>query len=204
MLPLPFVTTHGQPLKVPAPFNHVSFRRHNRNQPERTQLAQRQLPYAVCDLIRARFAGERPDDLSPTNNIVLRLTGDTVPVNQRKAYSGIIGSDPCATFRLARKNSATIRKIDNRRWQRSGTRKFFVAIHCEIKATQFWDKGNRAHQLAHGYDTAAAEYCRHSRQSVRSGAGLQPRARLAAPMAKTSFHWRNNVRYAEMSELQGS
>src|SRR5437899_1409800 len=77
MLPLPFVTTHGQPLKVPAPFNHVSFRRHNRNQPERTQLAQRQLPYAVCDLIRARFAGERPDDLSPTNNIVLRFTCDT-------------------------------------------------------------------------------------------------------------------------------
>src|SRR5213595_3509775 len=84
MLPLPFVTTHGQPLKVPAPFNHVSFRRHNRNQPERTQLAQRQLPYAVCDLIRARFAGERPDDLSPTNNIVLRFTCDTVPVNQRR------------------------------------------------------------------------------------------------------------------------
>src|SRR5206468_3495166 len=115
-------------------------------------------------------------------------------VNQRKAYSSIIGSDPCATFRLARKNSATIRKIDNRRRQPTAAGKFFVAIHCEIKFSRFWNKRNGAHQLAHGYDTATAEYCRHSRQSVRSGDGLQPRARLAAPMAKTSFHWRNSVR----------
>ncbi len=99
---------------------------------------------------------------------MLRLALDPVPVNQCEAYSGIIGSDPRAAFGLARKNSATIRKIDNRRRQRSGTRKFFVAIHCEIKPTQFWDKGNRAHQLAQGYDTAATEYCRHSRQSVGS------------------------------------
>src|SRR5213592_3449251 len=113
MLPLPFVTTHGQPLKVPAPFNHVSFRRHNRNQPERTQLAQRQLPYAVCDLIRARFAGERPDDLSPTNNIVLRFTCDTVPVNQRETNTGIIRRNPCAACRLAWENGATNPDIDN-------------------------------------------------------------------------------------------
>src|SRR6266853_127641 len=96
--------------------------------------------------------------------------------------------------KTSRQNGATLRKIDNRRRQRGGARKFFVPIHREIKPTQFWDKGNRAHQLAHGYDTAATEYCRHSRQSVRSDDGLQPRARLAAPMAKTSFHWRNNVR----------
>src|SRR6266581_6570515 len=71
---------------------------------------------------------------------MLRLALDPVPVNQCEAYSGIIGSDPRAAFGLARKNSATIRKIDNRRRQRSGTRKFFVAIHCEIKPTQFGTK----------------------------------------------------------------
>src|SRR5437660_12729773 len=81
-----------------------------------------------------------------------------------------------------------IRKIDNRRWQRSGTRKFFVAIHREIKPTQVWDKGNRAHQLAHGYDTAATEYCRHSRQSVRSGVlGLAPRATNRDNSASSCF-----------------
>src|SRR5205814_7160682 len=45
--------------------------------------------------------------------------------------------------------------------------------HCEIKPTQFWDKGNRAHQLAHGYDTAATEYCRHGWDSKRPP-GLHP------------------------------
>src|SRR5438034_11320435 len=104
---------------------------------------------------------------------MLRLTPDAVPVDQRETNTGVIRRDPRAAFRLARKNSPTIRKIDNRRWQRSGTRKFFVAIHREIKPTQVWDKGNRAHQLAHGYDTAATEYCRHGWDSKRPP-GLHP------------------------------
>jgi len=73
MLPLPFVITRGQPLKVPPPFGHASFRRQDRNQSEGTQLAQRECHYASSELIGAAFFLERANDLSATSDIVSRL-----------------------------------------------------------------------------------------------------------------------------------
>jgi len=73
MLQLPFVIRRGQPLKVPPPFGHASFRRQDRNQSEGTQLAQRQCHYASSDLIGAAFFLERANDLSATSDIVSRL-----------------------------------------------------------------------------------------------------------------------------------
>jgi hypothetical protein len=97
---------------------------------------------------------------------MLRLAFDAVPINQRKANTGIIRRNPCAACRLARKNSSTAGNIDNR-WRKSARAvQFFVAIHREIKPVCFWEKRNSAHQSAKGYDNAAVEYCRQFRQSA--------------------------------------
>jgi hypothetical protein len=145
MLSLPLVITHGQRLEVPPPFTYEVLRRHNRNQPERTQFPQRQLRYAVRDLVSTRFAGKRPNYFATANDIMLRLARDAVPVDQRETNTGIIRRNPCAACRLARENSAVAPKLVNR-WRKSRKAvQFFVAIHREIKSLRLWKKRNRAH-----------------------------------------------------------
>jgi hypothetical protein len=141
----PFVIAPGQQFEIPAPFSYESFRWHNRNQPKGTQFSQRQPSYAICDLVRAGFAGKRPNDFSAANDVMLRLPLDAVPINQRRANTSIIRGNPRAAGRFTRIHYAATFKIDNR-WRESGrTVQFLIAIHREIKSMCFGEKRNGAH-----------------------------------------------------------
>ena len=126
--------------------------------------------------------------MAATHDRTSGFTFDAMPIDQRDANAGVIRCDPGAAVWFPGKEGAPRSKIDNRRWKRSRARPFLVAIHREIEPVWAREKGNRTHQLADGYDSAAMEYFLHSRQSVPSDEGAQPRARLAAPMAKAIFH----------------
>ena len=145
MLHLPLVITRGEALKVPAPLGYESFRWHNRDQPEGTQLPQRQLHHFARDLVDARFSREPSNDFSTANDIVLRLAFHAVPVDQRETNTGVICRNPRAACWLAWENSPTIGEIDNLRRQSRKAVQFFVAIHREIKTLRFWEKRNGAH-----------------------------------------------------------
>jgi len=57
-----------------------------------------------------------------------------MPVEQRKANTGVIRRNPSAAGRLAWKNCTMAFKFDNI-WRQSGTAvSFFIAIHREIKS----------------------------------------------------------------------
>src|SRR5438046_2028361 len=107
MLSLPLVIAHGQLLKVPTPFDHVSLRRQDHNQPEGAQLAQRQLHYTISDFFGAAFSRQRANDLSTTNDIMPELSLDAVPVDQCEANTGIVHCDPRAALGFPRKERAT-------------------------------------------------------------------------------------------------
>jgi len=114
-----------------------------------------------------------------------RLVARSCAVNQRETYSGIIGSDPCAAFRLARKNS---RRRSARSTIAGGSAvervNFFVAIQLRDKTHASFGTKEIVHInwrtdmiLQRPNIVATPPKC-----AQRDG--LQPRARLAAPMAE--------------------
>src|SRR6266705_298500 len=125
---------------------------------------QRQFHYSVCNLVSGRFSDQFPNDLPATNDIMLWLALDAVPIDQCETDTSLIRGDPSPPVWFAGEHRTPLRKIDNRWRQPTAASECFVAIHREIKVSRLWNKGNGAHQSAKGYDSAATEYCRQFRQ----------------------------------------
>src|SRR5262249_46842223 len=133
MSPSPCVVIPGQSLEIPTPFDYVHLSWHDGNQPKWTHLSQRQLSYTICDVIRARFSGKRPNNFSTADDVMFRIALDPMPINQREANANVIRRNPCAACRLTRNNGAVALNIKNRGRESAKPVQFFVAIHREIK-----------------------------------------------------------------------
>ena len=84
---------------------------------------------------------------------LVEISGDcawSADISFHLANAGVICGDPRPAAGLMRKNRAMVVDIANCRWKGGEARPFLVAIHGEIKPVRFWNKGNRAHQLATG------------------------------------------------------
>ena len=114
---------------------------------------------------------------------------------KRKTNPGFVDRDPGAAFRFARQDRAAITEADDGMAAVRGRA-------CVFRRDS-WPDENRARSGRKrrctfnpppGSAAAARAYLRHSRQSVTSEELVRPRARLAAPMAKTRRHCAKSVR----------
>jgi hypothetical protein len=136
--------------QIPLPFGEISLVRENYNQPKWTKCVQWQACDRFRDLVCGRGMYQPEDEFASANYIRQRFTSDAVPIDQRKADSGVVNRDPRSAVWFTRQNDACLFELPDFRRERGNTGSFFVPIHGYDKPAGGWRERNSTHQLAHG------------------------------------------------------
>ena len=183
-------------IEIPAPLDDCFAGREHTDETEWIHAGEGQRGEGRIDIGGSGGGEGELHDFTAADRPACDARGDGIPVDQREGRAGVVHANPSATVRFRRKKNIAAAEAVSRRRQCGHARQLFVAVHAEGVAVSSRDKGDGTHasQSASGYVAMSAVVSRHLRQSSVGAVGRQPRRRLAAPIAKTSCHWRNNVR----------
>src|SRR4030095_13878098 len=95
----------------------------------------------------ADFSRQFSDYYASAQDIVLRLSSNSMPVDQSQTNTAIIHRDPCSASRLAWKNRSMTFELDNLGQKSCKALPCCVAIHCKVEAPGCWNKRNGAHLI---------------------------------------------------------